>query len=177
MFLFVHTCLFASYFDFFFNLHCHGEWEVRGLFVCCNQHLTSREKGMNHRSMVPAGDSWERQLSIQSTWNTVDQESLSSSPLSCLASCLPSLRFFLLRGEAERETLGTHFPSRESECGLLSKQLPLYSWLATSQRAWKVTSFNTETWPKKKKKKKAGGGIVLPERADWDFSHIPQSFN
>lgn len=40
---------------------------------------------------------------------------------SWLSSCRQSLCFFLLRSEAERETLGARFPPGESEWGLLSK--------------------------------------------------------
>lgn len=148
----------------------HGECGGRG-FVCPLHSASCRQRGKNEsltRSMMPAGDSWERQFSKQSTWNTVDQE---SSLFSWLSSHRPSLRYFLLGGEAERETLGARFPPGE--------------WAGFTQQApapnlGSLHLAGLEKSPHLKLRhgsKKAGGDVALPERLGRDFCHIPQSFN
>lgn len=140
---FICCCFFFIFsylsFPFFFNSLFDSEdawwvgWGGWSGVVCPLQSASCQqtEKRMIHRlgvwcqQEIPERDNWAYR-GHETLW-TRNPSLLLFSLFSWLSSCGLPLCFFLLRGEAKRETLGAHFPPGESEWGLLSRP-PLLIW-------------------------------------------------
>lgn len=155
---------FLPFFRYFQNSLFDSEeaWQVRGVCLSVVISILPAERKEWIIEKMPAGDSWERQLSMQSTWNNCGPGiTLFPSSLFSLGSRLvaPSLWFSLLRGEADRETLSAHFSPRR-EWARFTQRAP-----APNLGSWYLMGLEKSPHLKLRHGKRKAGGDVVASRA------------